>query len=275
MLRVTMLAALAAAALSASPAVAQEADFYNNGLWHMRPLSLEVDASPQQARIGAFLFTQDVGSADQAILSDAFSTEAFVTRLVRRAPVALNQGAALHAVTNLRPMDLVYCDAGTGFINDQRLCFVDYNRDGVFDRMVWALRVPTNNYAPMMLIRRAHSEVSVPYTIRSETSERLLTVGVVITRGALGAYRMKFALLQGDEPYVFQHDQWARPHEGGGVADASEVNFRSADLPLTVELAGARVELTAIQDDTVSYRVLSPFPPDTSLSIANFHRMPR
>lgn len=167
-----------------------------------------------------------------------------------------------------------------------RLCLVDRDRNGTFDTFYWGGvigywggAIGTDIFAPSTLEGNPDQGVAIPYELQKEQTGRLLSAGAVVTESILGAYRLEFAVSDAKRPQTLHEangDRGAstRPM-GGGVLDAQIIHFRDTDIPLTLNLLGAQVEISAITDGVVSYRVKSGFDSTRPMLIGYSGELPR
>ncbi len=249
-------------------AAADEPFIYTGALWRLQPLPGEVDHSIQHRPLGQFLFVQDFGTARQAELLEDFQTDVVGSFSHVIGHVTLARGALLHEMANVNPQRLVFCDLQMSFVRtnwnhppNERLCLIDINGDGVFDKVAWANQTYNDDFTPMILMRP--TDVSLPYAIHSAPSARVLSAGLKIDPLGPGAYRLNFALALHDSPH------WL-PVQGRETAG----RFRDQDIPTTLEMAGAQIEVTSIARGVVTYRVMSEFDTTRPTGIAHFPPLP-
>jgi hypothetical protein len=182
----------------------------------------------------------------------------------------------------------VFCDRRISFESRNwldgrkvRACLVDEDRDGRFDRMMWA-GAGEDLYTPMFLFGGVEQPLDIAYTLRTEGNPRLISAGPVVTRSAFGAYRVAFAVMAHGAPVVLQdlHHTGGenRPDPTASDADvdirASDLYFRASDPPISVDVFGARVEIVSVDGATVTYRVRSMFDTARPMRIGYAGSMP-
>lgn len=250
--------------------------------WNLRALPLETSGEIQTARIGQFLFRQEFVSVREAVLLE---TAVAHRPAIRPAPVTLPAGMVF-VEANLGNDLRGFCSPDAAWKSGMvllgqtfRVCLLDADADDVFDYPYWSLMnmgEGSEFTAPLLLVRTyAPNLVHVRYQIQAGGT-RQLTAGVVITRSPLGAYRLNFAVADERDPVVL--------HTGGGRAerrargsetqDGDEIYFRSVDLPIRLTLAGSEVEISSIDSDVVSYRVVKGFAPSEAMGIAHMRALP-
>jgi hypothetical protein len=233
--------------------------------------------------VGELLFVQDFRSPREAVLTNGAAIP-IPARPPRNA--AYDPGVTLGEIAGVMPTQLAFCDRRLTFESKHildgrklRACLVDRQRDGVFDTVYWAGASRAELFYAMFLMGDPDVPISVPYTLQEEETEPMLSAGAVVTKSMVGAYRLEFAVSGDGEPSVLPNlafDKWSSSRAAGdAVLNAYAVHFRSEDVPLTLTLGGARVEITAVADDVVTYRIISGFDPGRSIRIGYTGALPR
>lgn len=259
-----------------------QATHYEDIFWAMQAAPAPFDPSPQSRGIGELLFTQPFLSASEAVLTDGMSMPIPAASIFSRAPgnAVFEPGATLSQVRTPDETINMYCDRPVTLrergSRKMRLCLSDHNRDGRFESVYWGVvSPPADPFVAMTLFLSDRSSASENYGAQ-EGTERLLSAGVVVTRSALNAYRLQFAVDDPAAPVVLRDQfirSWDRRVEGEGPFSGA-VYFRSSDIPLTLRIAGAEVEIFSIVGDVVTYRVVSNFSSDTDVGIGYNDSLP-
>lgn len=256
--------ALALGWTQCSEAFAQ-ATFYEAVFWEMQAVPTTAEQGAQTGAIGQLLFTQNFASSGEAVLPSGASIPIPAPSIFSRSPgnADFEPGATLSRVT--AGGVTLYCDRRVTFRardgRRQRLCLLDSNQDSVFDVVYWGA-APSNAemFNTFTAFRPDRSEASVRYAMTEQTTP-LLSGGVAVTRSALNAYRLEFGVATAGNPIILQNAadrDGDRRVEGQGPFSGA-VYFRGSDIPLTLRVAGAEVEITSIVGDTVTYRINSTF----------------
>lgn len=263
-----VVAAAVLASLCFATASADEM-YVNQISWLAKPISAEWNSNIQTAQVGEFLFRQDFVAASEAVLNEQF--ELAVASVVRRGQtpprVSFERDAVFVMIQGVTGRQ-VYCDPRITLRTRnvfgearQRACLVDDESDGVFDRVMWSL-ASTEVFARMTMYGVADEVSNASFSVRSGNL-RLFGGGPVVTRSALGTYRMEFAVVRDGEPVVLgdldYHGRSRRPNASGRDLSATGLNFRASDVPLVVEMLGARVEILSAERESLTYRVHSMF----------------
>jgi len=280
---------MAALALAGCASVASNGDpyFYTATAWRMRPGNVDIPQT-QQVRVGELLFRQDFVSASDAAFINPFSMPVPGATRWNSSPANAEYaaGATLSQITGVMPNQLAFCDRLVTFRSTEvldgrrlRLCLVDRERDGVFDTFYWGGAVANDTFVASMIMGNPDSPISVPYRLQEADTPRLLSAGLIVTQSMLGAYRLEFAVTDGDGPITLsdasQPPSASTRVDPAKILDARAIHFRDTDIPLTLDFGGARVEISAIAGDVVTYRVLSGFDPSRDMSIAYAWHLPR
>lgn len=239
----------------------------------MKPVAAAVEGEPEvrTARPGDFLFVQDFTAGAEAVVNQHIELAVPPATRWNSSPanVTFEAGDALVMIAGVGRRS-IFCDRriswhSTNWLDGRslRACLVDEDRNGVFDRVMWA-GAAEGQYTPMFIMGYRAQNVEIPFTVRTDANPRLMTAGPVITRSALGAYRVAFAIDDRHGPVVLgdltRTGEENRPSASGDDVAASATYFYGGDLPITVAAFGARVEIVSIDDGAVSYRILSQFP---------------
>jgi hypothetical protein len=281
-MRLAGYASLFAAVLFSTTASAQQQpSFFTNALWVMRPAAapaVEGEPETRTAQVNTFLFEQTMTAALEAVVqSRAELAVPGATRWNRSpATIVFEPGDALVLVGGVRGRAL-FCDRRISWESQNvldgrklRACLIDDNRDGVMDRVMWA-GSGEGLFTPMFIQGWLNATSNVAYTARATDNPGLIVAGPVVTRSALGAYRVTFAVRSGGEPHALadlnHRGGEDRPDASGGSFDASGLYFRSGDTPVRVDVMGARIEVVSVERDTVTYRIHSQFDSATPMQI--------
>lgn len=272
-------------AASASAQRTADPDFFASSYWTITAVETTA-VEPISHTVGELLFHQNFTSPIVArVTSDASVSVPGVTRWNRSpAQVMLNSGMPLFKLVNVGG-STIFCSGQSSYRasnvwdnRNWRLCLYDREADGVFDRVMWMPITDTNNFGGMFLLRdgRAEGVVSIPYAVETNSNLTVLVGGPVITRSPLGAYRVTLGLCHEGEPVVFHV---SAPHESRATNQAEPIDAGSAwffqqDLPITVDLDGARITITAIREDQATYEILSPFDSSATLALWYNHQIP-
>jgi hypothetical protein len=157
-----------------------------------------------------------------------------------------------------------------------RFCAVDRDGDQSFDAAYWCAS-PGGRQSFATMMSSFPAELPAPVAYQTVTgSTRLLSAGLVVTRSGLGAYRLEFAVAGQDQPHVLSDGAHAESRATQrSSSDARSAYFRALDVPLTITLLGARIEITAVTDRDVTYRILSGFDASVPIRIAYSGDLPR
>lgn len=96
--------------------------------------------------------------------------------------------------------------------------------------------------------------------------------GLVIRKKGKG-YSLQFAVSEKGKPQILDIFEPRRAMQLRSIA-TPEAQFSSANLPAKVSLYGSVVEVLAVSDRTVTYRVLSGFSPDESIVVSRSGTLP-
>jgi hypothetical protein len=282
-------------ALASPGAVAQEPPgFFSQGIWIMKP-SAAAPVDPEQepetrtAHVNEFLFVQEFTAAAEAVVETRVDLPVPAPTRWNSSPatVTLEPGAGLVLIGGVGRR-AVFCDRRISFESRNwldgrklRACLVDEDRDGRFDRGMWA-GAGEDLYAPMFIFGWVPQPLDVAYSLRTEGNARLISAGPVVTRSAFGAYRVAFAVSAHGAPVVLQdlHHTGGENRPDPAAADtdvdirASDLYFRDHDPPISVDVFGARVEIVSVQGATVTYRVHSMFDATRPMRIGYSGSMP-
>lgn len=285
-------AAFATFVLCGGSALAESGRGYSDIVWRARPVPIALESESRTAPLGSFLFVQDFAAASEAVLAQPLTSDTPSPIWSRPPPhitdVALvevgNAGSRAPWPTNSPAGDVaLFCEPGT--VQERtRVCLEDSNRDGVFDFRYWAGAASAPVYTPMLpgLSRQDMNSngaptISSPYSVQT-SSTRLLAAGLVITRSSLGAYRLQFAVSQNGTPDIVPSiDAPARSRASPNVQsplNADAVYFRGDDMPIVLEMAGARIEIQGVVEGIVTYRILSLFDSESSFGIGYMGALP-
>lgn len=108
-----------------------------------------------------------------------------------------------------------------------------------------------------MVIGVPNIDVEIAYTQRVSENSPLIIAGPILTRRGSNAYRVDFAV---------EHDGAPNALLGGG--EVASRSFDLEDVPLTVAILGARIEILSVERNVVTYRVLSMFDHTAPIQIA-------
>lgn len=290
----------AAVLLLTSPTAAaqQPPGFFSQGLWIMKasPGAATVSADPEEepeirtAHINEFLFVQEFSAAAEAVVEARVELAVPAPTRWNSSPatITFQPGDALVLIGGVGRR-AVFCDRRISFESRNwldgrklRACLVDEDRDGRFDRMMWA-GAGEDLYTPMFIFGGGgqQSVVDVAYTLRTQGNPRLISAGPVVTR-FLGTYRIAFAVSAHGAPVVLddlRHTGGSRrPDPTAADADvdiaASDLHFSESDPPIPVDVFGARLEIVSVHGADVTYRVRSTFDPARPMHIGFSGNMP-
>lgn len=278
LLTAVVVAALGICARSAA-AQSHDPDFFSSVYWSIDAKEAPPPTGTASAAVGSLLFRQSFRSSQIARLTrDASISVPGVTRWTQSpGEVALSHGTALFSVTGVGA-NTVFCSGqsayrGTTIWDNRnwRFCLLDRDRNGVFDHILWMPITDVNNFGGMFVLRdgRAEGEVAVPYSLENDPDDVVFSGGPVITRSSLGAYRVTLGLCAGEGVRDTRASSLteARARHQSEPVDASTVWFFAQDLPITVDLDGALIEITAIEGDQVTYHALTSFDPSRTIAL--------
>ncbi len=277
--------ALAALSVTACAMTAPSGDpfYFQPVFWRMQPVDFESPAEIQEAQVGEFLFLQDFASARVAEFQAPVSLSVPRMRFQSASPATAEYpiGATFSEVVGVGPDRVAFCDrivtyASPTFTDGRhmRLCFADRTSDGRFDVVYWAglMGAAQDNdlFSPATLFIEEGPTglVDIPYELHEHQTQRLITAGIALRRLALGGYRLEVAAPDNHGPNWLLHD------EDDASSSVYGASFRMEDLPITLTIAGARVEIVSFEGDRVRYRTLSAFPL-RPIAIAYTDNLPR
>lgn len=222
------------------------------------PQPVDLARGAQRAGSGDLILLQEVRVFEAARLDAPVSAMVLGDLFDTRAELAA--GALLYRVMlRSRQSELAYCsiDVEENDINpDVRLCLADHDKDGRFDQ-VWRLAEPGETVSiggGDVQVTAPPLNPSVPYSIVAADTIETMTIGILFR--CYGS-RCHFAIVE-------SHDDGAR-HLGF-------VNFPipSETRPVVVSVLGARIRVLSIDQQSVEYEILSPFPTDTPIAIVRY-----
>lgn len=280
-------AAVAVLALifGAGPALAQDVPepvYFTTAGWNMAPIEATIDSESQTASVGDLLFQQNLKSASVAVLASGLSVSLPSAFYSSARQAVFDPGSEFFQLTGVGDSQ-IFCPgaassrgAGGGPI---RVCLYDREADGVFDSVCWMPLARNNVFAGMMVtegIGAQERSVSVPYRLDPNADTPLMVAGPIITRSALGAYRVTLGVRDHGDTVGFTSGapNNARVQNSDEPQSAQAVYFRAADMPLTMMLGGARIQIEAIEGNQVRYRILSGFDPPLTFDIGYNRPLP-
>lgn len=248
--------------------------------WRITPVSDSTEFVEQYAAPGEMLFTQQAMPAEVIRLTSDASYLAI--GLWKPLSVPIPAGTELYSVASPNFDVLLYCDpnASSKANSPTRACFADVDGDGKLELRYRSEFWGKGSYPSLTLIAATPGDSAGEGAFAEVTQrpELPFSIGLALTRSTLGAYRIRFALADGKSPSILpetsspSRERWATDTQPGaeGYLQAEEVRFAANDLPLSLEMASARVELLGFEEDErLRYRVVSTFDPNTRLYIGH------
>lgn len=258
---------------------------YNDVSWVVKPVEISFAEQERSVDVNELLFEQPLVSAKIAILSKHSEIPVIAATVFSGSPgsIAYAAGSRLYQLEGVMPEHAAYCDFNSWKsqnIRDGRHlrpCLVDIDRDQQFDYSMW---IPvSDNFSMPLTLSIPDNTINVPYTVQADSTLSLMSLGIVVTKGILGAYRAEYAVPAESSPIILRNEKGLRATRTRATkeseTDAEAVFFRSEDLPLTLNIRGAKIRVESVVDDIVTYRLLSGFDVEQDLSIAYSGVLPR
>ena len=244
------------------------------GWTELAPVPHQVSGQVQRANDGDLIFRQEANVTSTATLDQAFSY--YVELEVANVTTSVPAGAPLYELNSHAVRGRLYCtldDTITTVRTRQprsnmlatvnpnaptttQACFVDNDNDGRFEEMSPLSGNGSANrprFGGMIVLKYdiepiAYSPSATPISRTSPIgvrlkNNRLQVVGIV-------DYTLTTTLSQ-EGPYLLTNVSEAIPR----------------DLPATIEISGARIEVLSREGDAITYRLANGFPPDQSIGV--------
>lgn len=246
--------------------------YFTTALWELAPIEASINSEPQTAALGDLLFQQPLRSTSVAVLTSRVSVDVPGAFFRSAGEAVFDPGSEFFQLTGVGGSQ-IFCPSSPALGGLKRVCLYDREADGVFDRVFWMPITATGGsvFAGMFISRGGRSQernVSAPYRLDPSADTPLMVCGPVITRSALGAYRVTLAIRDnGDTVALASGGQNTRAQNLDQTQDAQTVYFRAEDVPLTIVIGGARIEFEAVEGNRARYRVHSAFDPSHRFAI--------
>ena len=236
------------------------------GLSPMAMSATSVDSVTQKAKSGEIIYEQTASIIAGARLSADFKQATGVPGL--GTTYATKKGKLFYKLmTSYGPAYCSYEAGGTADLGltELRLCFRDTDDNGKFDE-IWTMDEtgfvagPSSGY----LLRVAKVKGEVSYVALEENALPKQRFGILYQTPLLAKPKLSVVHLT------------AKKNGKDTVALASSDSVsvpKSENLPTTLDVDGAKIEILALDGKQIKYRILSGFPDDTMMTVIR-QRMP-
>ncbi|GGY44880.1 hypothetical protein [Parvularcula lutaonensis] len=273
---------LGALALSACTTIPGLVTMYSSmgSSWPVKPVEAsDMKGQEGTANVGDFLFTQPTRLAMQAKIEGDHEVFQVNRDGTRGQMIPVLEDNPLGAVTGFPRGVLPFCayrptlDKRSNVLDQRvlRVCLLDTDADMVFDRPLFAAvagqgtggALSIGQQLPIML--NGHPEIAISYTVEAADTAEFVNIGPMIEKGPLGNYFLSFAIEFDGRPVSLDE---SGNYSGRKLASTTDVNnaynvkFGPADLPVTLDVAGATVTVLSIDEREVRYRIEEPYKPN-------------
>jgi len=245
-------------------AAADIGQFRINMVWAAHADVVAFERDLQQAKVGEILFLQDFVSTTEARLTDQISLKPIKGMFGPEPPTyTFNKGALFAEVLGKTRGAKVFCALAVT-TPSSRACLIDRNDDGQFDYANWGF--PSNaNLFGVFGLTFPDTAISTSYELVNGETSRLMSIGIVFSGSAIKGYRLS---LSSDNERQRSLEGALYHPDGLKPLEAPPLTIQTNGLPKTFEIGGAKIEISSIAGDVVTYRVISGFDPNTVMPIA-------
>ena len=262
---------IALAAFAASANHAAPPNLVTGGMgWLLNAQPIDLQATGSRAKLGEFLFAQPLVPAAEAV-PEAGQVGLFPEGFGKKTTVPLDD---LRFALTVGGVDgSTYCAIEGTKSATQRLCLIDLDDDGTFDYQGRAFGLGNGAPFARMLLAANVVPAIIKYSKKKAREDALMHGGMVISKKG-NSFTARFAVQENGKPKAL--DLFSPEHRFLQQRRASNerLTFTPEQLPATVKLYGATLEIVAIAGNEVAYRLVSAFDPTEAIVVARAGKLP-